>query len=335
MTSEAALERRYRQLLRLYPSEHRREYEEEMLGVLLAAASGRRGPGLREVLDLVFCAFTARWSRGTRGLRDGSWQRAARAVQLFGAILLFAVALRRVVMGEVAAVRYADFVPHLTAAELVRPAAWALVLLLVLVGWRWATVPAALVGLAAEAPPPGLYLDTPARLLDVYWILVAAGVVASTSLLTAVAGRERPVGEGRLPRGTAFVALGGAVVVACGAGTVLIEGPGLMLGGRLIPFVVLALYAAAGLLVALGVLRLPPPVVRRVVVSAVPVVVAWPLIRVGFGDLIATNLRAPEPALLGPVQWTALVLVPLAATWVAAILNSRFESSGRPGTPSV
>ncbi|GAA3905049.1 hypothetical protein [Actinoplanes auranticolor] len=333
MTSEAMLERRYRQLLRLYPREHRREYEEEMIGVLLAGvAPGRTRPGPREVLDLVTSALTVRWSRRAHSSGDG--HRAARAVQLFGAILLLAVSLRRVVMGEVAALRYADFVPHVAAHELVRPGAWALVLLLVLAGWRWAAVPAALAGLIAEVPPLALYRDTPARVLDVYWILVAAAVVTLAGLLVATAGRGRPAGEGRLPRGTAAVVSGGLLVVAGGAGSVLVGGSGLLLGGRLVPFPVLALYAVAGLLVVVGVLRLPPPVVRRVVVAAVPVVVAWPLIRVGFGDLVATNMRSAEPALLGPVQWTALAVVPLAATWVAATLNRRFERS-RTGSPSV
>ena len=34
------LERRYRRLLVWYPAEYRRDHEEEMLGVLLAAARG-------------------------------------------------------------------------------------------------------------------------------------------------------------------------------------------------------------------------------------------------------------------------------------------------------
>jgi hypothetical protein len=359
MTSEAILERRYRQVLRLYPREHRHEYEEEMIGVLLAgAAPGRRGPGLREVLDLAVAALTVRWSRGAAALRDGSWPGAARAVQLWGAIVLLAVSLRRVVMGEVAVLRYGDFAPHPTVQELVRPGAWALVLLLVLAGYRaaagptalsgspgaaaravpagcrWAAVAVALGGLVAEVPPVAVYRETPARMLDVYWILVAAAVVTAASLLTATAGRAEPAGDRRLPRGTMVVASGGSLVVAGGAGTVLVGGSGLLLGGLPVPYPVLALYAAAGLLVALGVLRLPPPVVRRVVVAAVPVAVTWPLVRVGFGDLIESNMRSPEPALLGPVQWTALAVVPLAAAWVAARLNRRFEQS-LPGSPSV
>jgi hypothetical protein len=46
MNDSLALERRYRRLLVWFPAEHRREYGEEMIGVLLA--STRRdaaGPG--------------------------------------------------------------------------------------------------------------------------------------------------------------------------------------------------------------------------------------------------------------------------------------------------
>ena len=42
----AALERRYRRLLRCYPPGHRQVHQEEMLGVLLATARpGQRAPG--------------------------------------------------------------------------------------------------------------------------------------------------------------------------------------------------------------------------------------------------------------------------------------------------
>lgn len=104
MTPEELLERRYRRLLRLlYPREHRREYEEEMVGVLLAGATaGRRAPGLREVLDLAVSALTTRWSRGAHGLREQSWRQATHAVQLFGTILLLAVSVRWVIRTQAA-----------------------------------------------------------------------------------------------------------------------------------------------------------------------------------------------------------------------------------------
>ena len=45
MNDSPALERRYRRLLVWFPAEHRREYAEEMISVLLASTpEGRRRP---------------------------------------------------------------------------------------------------------------------------------------------------------------------------------------------------------------------------------------------------------------------------------------------------
>jgi hypothetical protein len=52
----AALERRYRRLLRSYPPGHRQVHREEMLGVLLATARpGQRAPGAGQTVNLVAC----------------------------------------------------------------------------------------------------------------------------------------------------------------------------------------------------------------------------------------------------------------------------------------
>jgi hypothetical protein len=54
MTGSADLERAYRRWLRWYPKAFRREYEAEVLGVLMAGArEGQRRPGPVECLDLV------------------------------------------------------------------------------------------------------------------------------------------------------------------------------------------------------------------------------------------------------------------------------------------
>jgi hypothetical protein len=61
MTESSPLERRYRSLLALYPKAFRREHEQEMLSVLLAAASeGQRRPRLAESADLVRSALLMR-----------------------------------------------------------------------------------------------------------------------------------------------------------------------------------------------------------------------------------------------------------------------------------
>lgn len=69
MSGAGRLERGYRRQLALYPAEHRRTHEEEMLGVLMTGArTGQRLPGLAESADLIWGAMLIRF----RPRRDGS-----------------------------------------------------------------------------------------------------------------------------------------------------------------------------------------------------------------------------------------------------------------------
>ena len=61
MTGSSPLERRYRALLALYPKAFRREHEQEILSVLMAAApEGQKRPRLAEAADLVRSAIFIR-----------------------------------------------------------------------------------------------------------------------------------------------------------------------------------------------------------------------------------------------------------------------------------
>jgi hypothetical protein len=72
MTESSRLERRYRSLLALYPKAFRREHEEEVLSVLMAAAAdGQQRPRLAESADLVRSAIFMRL-RQTRV--PGPWE---------------------------------------------------------------------------------------------------------------------------------------------------------------------------------------------------------------------------------------------------------------------
>jgi hypothetical protein len=74
VNGSAALERRYRRLLIWFPAEHRREYAEEMIGVLLASTSeGRRRPRLADASDLMAGGLRARLRRRGAGLSDARW----------------------------------------------------------------------------------------------------------------------------------------------------------------------------------------------------------------------------------------------------------------------
>ncbi|MFG2004405.1 hypothetical protein ACGFNU_35160 [Spirillospora sp. NPDC048911] len=80
-----SLEIGYRRLLAWYPGDYRREYEEELIGVLLAAAEpGRRRPHWREVADLLMGAVRVRLRHSVGRGSGARWREAAGAA---GAVL--------------------------------------------------------------------------------------------------------------------------------------------------------------------------------------------------------------------------------------------------------
>jgi hypothetical protein len=86
----AALERRYRRLLRCYPPGHRAAHQEEMLGVLLAAARpGQRAPGARPTVNLVACGLAI---RARRALAARPWQDALAVASLILPVLMLIIA---------------------------------------------------------------------------------------------------------------------------------------------------------------------------------------------------------------------------------------------------
>jgi len=67
----ATLEARYRRLLVMYPAEHRRKHQDEMLGVLMTGArAGQLRPGVRDTANLIWGALLIRL-RPAR--RDTAW----------------------------------------------------------------------------------------------------------------------------------------------------------------------------------------------------------------------------------------------------------------------
>ena len=75
MSEMAALERRYRRMLIWFPSDHRRVYGEEMVGVLLASApDGRSRPGLADTIDIALAGLRTRLRSSFRAERiDSEW----------------------------------------------------------------------------------------------------------------------------------------------------------------------------------------------------------------------------------------------------------------------
>jgi hypothetical protein len=158
----AALERRYRRLLRCYPPGHRAAHQEEMLGVLLAAARpGQRAPGARQTVNLVACGLAI---RARRALAAGPWQDALAVASLILPVLMLIIAalgLAVAVRQEVAIDAYPPGIPFWRLGlvpDLGEPAAvlagWLAVVLLGLTGRRRtaATIASALLALALVNP---------------------------------------------------------------------------------------------------------------------------------------------------------------------------------------
>jgi hypothetical protein len=297
-------ESRFRRLLAFYPKDHREEYGEEMLGVLLA--DGRTGPGV--TADLVRAALGARFRQAAASLRDemrdDGWRHAAFAVQFFGSLLLLAMAVRRFAMVILTMVRWPDHdISPFYGVDVVRTLGWAVAVTGAVLGIRLLGVAGAAAGLAGEAVAPfRYYLDTPAQVLNAYWIIMAASVV----LIAAAVSTRRAA-----PRGWPFVAAAGAMLIAQG----------------LAPFGLrMPMFGAAAALALIGVVRVNSEIRGRVIVFAVPVLAVFPLVRLGFAGFVEHNMRHPEAiALIGPVQWAVLVLVPPIAFVVAAGVGRRFR----------
>jgi hypothetical protein len=78
-----SLEGHYRRLLAAYPPDHRKAYEQEMLGVLMSGSRpGQRFPALGEALDLLGAGFRTRIGHTGRGLRSTAWRDACAVIGL-------------------------------------------------------------------------------------------------------------------------------------------------------------------------------------------------------------------------------------------------------------
>lgn len=317
-------ESHYRRLLRLYPVPYQREYAEEMVAVLMT--DGRPGPGA--TADLVRSALVVRFRGGVRALREPAWQQAAAAVQLFGAIMLLAIALRRVLMVVGPALFRPDIgIPPLAADAWIRSVIWLAVIVCALLRARALGLVLATAGLVVEiAAPFRDYPQTPARVLDVFSIIVATVLVALSFLVVGKTAR----GHLRAPRGWVPAAMAGAVVALDGC-AFLFPGPRwvtLGLGGHVLTVLSPVLFGSAALLLLVTAWRLEPAVRRRVLACAVPVLVTVPSISLGFAGFRDYNMRHPDELhRLSPLQWLILVAVPVAAFAVAVELNRRLEET--------
>lgn len=178
------LERAYRRLLACYPWQHRREYEQEMLGVLLDdAAPGQRRPRARDVLDLLRGAFRSHLRYAVTDVTDQRWRDAAAVLSVLAPLAMLAYTARPLLITLGAGLLYKswDFHPFLQWHSGFRAIAWVVVLTLALAGRHriaavGAWVAAALEAIRASGDYTGLLQDrAPYSARDLWLLVLPAG----------------------------------------------------------------------------------------------------------------------------------------------------------------
>jgi len=321
MTAHDELEGRYRRLMTAYPLRHRREYEEEMVGVLLAAAEpGQRRPSARDRADLLINALAVRLREWAGDLGDDAWRRAAYAVQLVGALFLLVVGFRRLLPGM-------TFYPGVELLEFARPTVWAAVLVLALVGLRRVATGVAVAGAVVEIVHVAQWYDySPSQVLRSSWLVTLALVVAVSSAWLAGGGRvAAPRGLWQFGAAMAVAAGGNAAERSAGGGLF----PGFVYPttlDHLLPVDIAApLYLFAAALAVWAWWRQGGPVRRRIVALIAPVVAIATMVTYGFAGFMYSSQQFPSPILLRPFQWAILLATPVMAFALAVVAVNRWE----------
>lgn len=314
----APLELQYRRLLAAYPAAHRRDYEEEMVGVLMAGAEpGQRRPAPREAADLLWSGLVARLGRGAQELRTAGWRDAAAVAGLISVLLLAAVAGRRLVLGVQVIWEYDDPMRRfgidggLLFDVAARSAAWVAVLVAVLLAARRTAVGLAVVALLVELAAIGVWLpDQEFHAIRMSWAPMLSLLTVALLVLSR-GGRPATAVLGR--RGLALIG-GGLLLVALGAVLHWWQLPLRILGLITVPDAVLIV---AGALLLAGLQRIPAEIRRRILVLLAPVL-AVPFAQQCLEQAISINLaRSVTPAMVA-VDILLMIGIPLLAFGLAA-----------------
>ncbi|GAA3339710.1 hypothetical protein GCM10020358_24440 [Amorphoplanes nipponensis] len=321
----APLEVHYRRLLAIYPAAHRRAYEEEMVGVLMAGAEpGQRRPALGEAADLLWGGLRARLGRGAQSLRTSAWRDAAAVAALFGAVLLAAAAGRRLIVGLTYFREYDDPMRFLgidgglLIDVAARTVAWLAVVVAVLLAARRTAV--ALAGMAVLVEIAAIAVWQPSqefRAVRMSWALALALLTVALLVLSRP-GRPARATLGR--RGGTLITAGLALAAVSALLLPWWPAPPQILG--LLP-VTDAMLLAAGAMLLAGLQRIPAGTRRRILVllaAVVAVPIAQRLLEQAIGIPLA---RSVTPGIV-VVDVLLMVGVPLLAfALAAAVLHLR------------
>ncbi|WFE99898.1 hypothetical protein [Micromonospora sp. WMMD964] len=330
------LERRYRRLLAVYPWEHRRVYEDEMLAVLLAAARpGQRRPAAADVRNLIGAGLRARLRVSARGFTEPSWTDAAAVTGLLVAAVLLAFA-GKALLDQL--VRVPGLPPGFVPSgpdpvDWLRVVGWAGVCAAVLLGWRWVAAGLAWAGVlgwgALVAPQTGA---NPTYVVDTLPQFALAVVAAAA--LTVPTPRRRAIavlGVRRLP---ALLLAPAAMVVLLvtnrlNSPTFDVDGGvsyqafyGIEASSELVVWLYVAGLAVAASAMVIAVATLAPTVRRRIVVMLLPVAALALVIDSALAGWVTSTMNMGHAVPLVPAQWAMLVLV-APVTFLAGVLLVR------------
>jgi len=344
------LERRYRRLLAWYPPDHRRTYEEEMLGVLLAGATPRqRWPRLQESANLVASAMRQRLLAVGSVFVDPRWRAGTAAVGLLVPMLLLTLHLRLAV-GYSAWAREADVASVFPPRGWLAMLAWGAVIVFVLVRWR--VVAAALAWAVAVSEGVDVATRYATAPVDVLYAICPVLLALTAAAALSVPGSEPALDVvGR--RALALFAAAGALLVVIAANnhhvvaTVTTDGIAWtydMRSPSLIPSLNVVLPGPwaqpvgmfqdlRGIVVAwltlvlgaLGLSAMAPSVRRRMVALLAPVAALVAVIGLGFDGFAASSVRFTPPVLLAPEQWGVLAVTPVLTFLLAAAAVRRAD----------
>lgn len=339
------LENRYRRLLACYPVSHRAFYGEEMMGVLMSAATPQqRRPGAREALNLVAFGLRARLRTTLGAARTPAWRDAAGVFGYLASVLIAAMSAYAVVASMVVARVWPGSVIHVPRTGVALGIGWTLVAIAVSLGWRRVSAVGAALGLLGQGVVIAIrYVDEPTLLVSYWWRLVLAVVTAAALLFwgspqqdTEPADRPHPIGV-RSMIVVAVAAILSAAAPLVESWTVVYSQAGpedvLVTTSRLpsldipIPGNRPTELVAALLLIAVVVvvLRLTPWIRRRVLLLALPSVVCALVAAETFRGFLDSSPQFFPPVYLEVPQWIALIVAPVLAFAVGAWMLGRYE----------
>jgi hypothetical protein len=317
------LERRYRWLLACYPREHRDQYGEEMLGVLLDDSGGRRHPSVGDVRDLLHGALRIRLRYAVRRLSDNRWRDAGTVFGLFAALIMLGHTSRIMLINLAVAGlgggweglgQWPSWHPWVATT------AWVVAVVAALGGRSRIAAASAWCGAAIETARAGVEYAEYFSVFNLWQVAIAVTGAAALSVATPRPA-IRLLGRGRLTlllASAALLAAGPAITVLVPSGDAGAMRTDLIFTTS-IGYLEVSLLGGGYVFCALALVSAPGWLRWRVFAFLAPVAATLVLTRIAFSDwgLLARPFSEGIPVGLALTHWLALALVPPFALAIA------------------